>query len=182
MASSGVLAAVALLTNSVPILVGSMVIAPVLPPLELVSLAVVHRRSDLVARGVWTAGVGLLVGVVGAMVVTWLLNATNVIPPATNLVNKPLLEERVTPGWYSVIVGVAAGVAGNVGTVEQRTDTLVGVVAAVALLPAAAAGGIALLSGSLAKAWGGFVLLVVNVVAIVIAGTATLLVRYRRES
>ena len=36
MAMAGILAAVALLTNSIPILIGSMVIAPALPPLGLV--------------------------------------------------------------------------------------------------------------------------------------------------
>jgi uncharacterized hydrophobic protein (TIGR00271 family) len=177
MASSGILSAVALLTNSVPVLIGAMVIAPALPPLELVSIAAVRRRYGLAARGVWVVCVGLLVGILGAVAVTWLLNVTNVIPPATNLLEKPLLEERVSSGWYSVITAATAGIAGNVGTIEQRTDTLVGVVTAVALLPAAAAGSIAFLSNDPVKALGGFVLLGINVIVIIIVGVVTLRIR-----
>lgn len=55
MAMAGVLAAVALLTDSVPILIGSMVIAPALPPLGLVSLAIVARKPKLALNGLMTA-------------------------------------------------------------------------------------------------------------------------------
>ena len=141
-----------------------------------VALAVVHWRRDLAAHGVWIGVVGLVAAVGGAMGTTWLLNVTNVIPPETNLLNKPLLEERVNPGWYSVIAAVAAGIAGALGTTEQRTDTLVGVVASVALVPAAAAAGIALLSEDPTRGWGGIVLVSVNVVLIVLTAIAVLLI------
>ncbi len=70
------------------------------------------------------------------MLMTWVMNVTGVIPPETNLLNKPLLEERVHPGWYSVAAALAAGVAGTIALPKQKTDTLVGTVAALALVPA----------------------------------------------
>ena len=135
-AMSGILAAVALLTNSVPILIGSMVIAPALPPLGLVSLGIVAKRFKLALKGITTAILGFLVAMVFAMLTTWLLNITNILPEETNLINKQLLEERVNPGWYSVIAAIAAGISGAIALVKQKTDTLVGVVAALALVPA----------------------------------------------
>lgn len=174
MASSGVLAAVALLTNSVPLLIGSMVVAPLLSPLELVSFATVQRRWSLVVRGAGIAVVGIAVATLGAVGTTALFNATDVLPASANLVEKPLLEERVRPGWYSVIAAIAAGVAGSVATVQNKTDVLVGAVAALALVPAAAAGGIALLSRTPELAMGGLLLLVINVALIVLTGIVTL--------
>jgi hypothetical protein len=44
MTSSGVLASVALLSNSVPILIGAMIVAPLMPPLALVAFALVADR------------------------------------------------------------------------------------------------------------------------------------------
>lgn len=176
MAMSGVLAAVALLADSVPILIGSMVIAPALSPLGLAAFALADGRVRLALRGLGTAAVGLGLATLCALGTTWLLNATGVIPPETNLLDKPLLEERVHPGWYSVTAALAAGVAGTVALAKDKTDALVGAVAALALVPAAAAAAIALLSHDPVRALGGMALLGINVVLIVAAGVATLLV------
>ena len=176
MATSGVLAAVALLTNSVPILIGSMVIAPALPPLGLISLALVARKPQLALKGLTTALLGLLIAMIFAMLTTWLLNQTNVLPAETNLINKELLEERVKPGWYSAIAAVAAGTSGAIALVKQKTDTLVGVVAALALVPAIAAAGIAFLSKNPTMGFGGLFLLAINVGFIVLSGVLTVLI------
>lgn len=59
MSCAGVLAAVALLSSSVPILIGSMVVAPVMPPLALIPFAPVSRRRAVAARGLGVALAGL---------------------------------------------------------------------------------------------------------------------------
>lgn len=176
MAMAGVLAAVALLTNSVPVLIGAMVIAPAFGPLALISVALVSRKPRLAFHGLWVAIGGLLIATGCAMLTTWIMNVTNVMPLEANLLNKPLLEERVHPGWYSVVAAIAGGVAGMIAISKQKTDTEVGVVAALALVPAAAAGGIALLSHHPAHSLGGFGLLGINVGLIVVTGVLTLLI------
>ncbi|MEL6606075.1 MAG: DUF389 domain-containing protein [Cyanobacteria bacterium J06614_10] len=175
MAVSGVLAAVAMLTDSVPVLIGSMIIAPALPPLTLISYAIVARQPRMMLKGTVAALLGFGVAIAAALLTTVLLNATNVIPEETNLLSKTLLTERVQPGWYSVITAVAAGIAGTIALNERKTDTLVGVVAALALVPAGAAAAIAFLSQDPTEGWGGLLLLAINVVLIVVAGVATLL-------
>ena len=176
MATAGVLAAVALLTNSVPILIGSMVIAPALPPLGLVSLALVARKPRMAFKGLITAFVGFAIAMIFAMLATWILNITQVIPPETNLLGKELLAERVRPGWYSVIAAIAAGISGAIALIEQKTDTLVGVVAALALVPAIAAAGIAFLSKNPVMGFGGLFLLAINIGFIVISGVVTVVI------
>lgn len=176
MGMAGVLAAIAMLTNSVPVLIGSMVVAPALPPLALVSCAIVARKPRLALRGFSNALLGLFVAMLFSILTTWIMNVTNVIPPETNLLNKPLLEERVRPGWYSVAVAIAAGIAGAVAMVKQKTDTLVGVVAALALVPAVAAASIAFMSKSPLRGFGGLMLLAINVGFIILTGVLTLIV------
>jgi len=176
MGVGGVLAAVSLLTDSVPILVGSMIVAPALGPIALMAFALVSGKPVLAIRGLVVALAGLTVATLAAMLTTWVMNVTSVIPPETNLLNKRLLEERVNPGWYSVAAALASGVAGTIALAQQRTDTLVGSVAALALVPAAAAAGIALLSGDWGRALEGFSLLGINVLLIVLGGIVTLFV------
>ena len=175
MVTSGVLSAVALLTNSIPVLIGAMVIAPAFPPLGLISVAVVNRQPRLALEGAVTAGLGLALSMSAALVATWLLNATHVLPAEAELLNKALLQERVSPGWYSVVSAIAAGIAGMIALLERKMDTLVGVVAAVALVPAGVAGAIAFLSEDPIRGWGGMALLGINVALIVISGILTLL-------
>ncbi len=178
MATAGVLSAIALLTNSVPVLIGSMVIAPALPPLALISFSVVNRQPRLALEGTISAILGLSIAMAAALIITWLLNVTDVLPEETSLLNKALLQERVSPGWYSVVTAIAAGIAGMVALTERKTDTLVGVVAALALVPAGVAGAIAFLSHDPIRGWGGIALLGINVTLIVASGVATLLLFY----
>lgn len=175
MVTAGILSAVAMLTNSVPVLIGSMVIAPALSPLALISFAIVNRDFKQVIKGAISSGVGLGLAITAALIITWILNVTHAIPPETSLIEKTLLEERVTPGLYSVITAIAAGIAGIIALTERKTDTLVGVVAALALVPAGAAAAIACLSEDPHRAWGGLALLGINIVLIVVSSVATLL-------
>ena len=98
MAITGVLAAVALLTSSVPILIGAMVIAPALAPVVLIAFALVAERPRLALSGLLAALAGLTVSTGAAVLTTVLLNTTGVLPPYANLLEKLLLEERVHPG------------------------------------------------------------------------------------
>jgi uncharacterized membrane protein len=120
MSMSGILSAVALLTSSVQIFKGAMVIARSLPPLALISLALFKRRTKLLRKGVWSALAGLLIATLFAIITTWLLNVSNVVPPEANLLEKPLLEERVPPGWFSVVAASAAGIAGMIALTDEK--------------------------------------------------------------
>jgi uncharacterized hydrophobic protein (TIGR00271 family) len=176
MGVSGTLTAIALLTNSVPVLIGAMVVAPVFAPLALSVFSLAGGNPKLAARGLGTAGYGLAVAIGSAMLVTWLMQAAGIVPAQIPFEDRPLLDERVRPGWYSALSALAAGVAGAVGIVKNRTDTLIGTVAAVALVPAGTAAGIALLAGESLRATGGVALLAVNIGLIVGVGLLTVAV------
>lgn len=185
MAVAGVLAAVALLTNSVPVLIGAMIVAPAFSPLALVAFGAVGGKTHLALRGLGVAAAGLLLATAFAMLTTWLMNATNVLAPEANLLNKQLLQERVSPGWWSVVAAAAAGIAGTLALNEDKGDTIIGTVAALALVPAAGAAGIAFMSRDPERALGGLMLLGINVGLIILTGIITLLIlrpgKRRRE-
>ena len=176
MAVAGVLAAVGLLTDSVPILVGAMVVAPALAPVALVAFALVAGDVRLALRGLGVAFAGLGISLVLALLTTLLMNTTNVIPPETNLLDKPMLEERVRPSWYAVVAALAAGIAGTMALTRAKTDALVGTVAALALVPAIAAAGIGFLSADPVRGLGGVLLLAINVALIIAMGILVLVV------
>ncbi len=175
MGLAGVLAAVGLLTNSVPVLIGAMLVAPAFPPLALVTIGLILGRWALAWRSFAVAMSGLGLSVVLTMLTAWLLNLTGVIPEDANLLQRELLEERVRPGWYSIIAALAAGIAAMLAAVRNKMDALIGTLASVALVPAGAAAGIAFISGDPARGLGGLVLLAINVTLIIAMGMAVLL-------
>lgn len=175
MACSGVLASVALISSSVPILIGSMIVAPLMPPLALIVFALWARQGREAARGLGTALVGLSLAFAMAWSTTALMDGLGVIGSDVVLMNQALLEERLHPGWWSVAAAVAAGVAGILAHAQKKTDTLVGIVAALALVPAVGAGAIALFVGAWTTALGGLLLLFINVGVIVAMGVTVVL-------
>lgn len=179
MATSGMLASVAMLANSVPVLIGAMVVAPAYPPLAMVAFGVVAGQWNLVLRALGTALLGLSVAVGFAALTTWLLDLVGVLTVDGSLFDRPLLEERVRPGWYSVVAAFAAGTAGTLATLKEKLDALVGTVAALALVPAGSAAGIAFLSGAPMRTLGGLVLLAINVGLIIACGILVLVVAGR---
>lgn len=73
-----------------------------------------------------------------------------------------MLLERVDPGWYSVVAAVAAGIAGALAVLHKKQDTLVGVVASIAVVPTISAAGISALAGNMHNVLGGLVMLSLN--------------------
>ncbi|MBN1604530.1 MAG: DUF389 domain-containing protein [Chitinispirillaceae bacterium] len=167
MAVSGTLAAVAFLTNSIPILIGSMVIAPVMPPLILIAIGIANKQFNSVVKGFMIVTVGLIIALFCTMVTTWLLLITGINP---NLILSQMLTERVTTGWYSVVAAFAAGTAGAIAVSHNKQDTLVGVVASIALVPTVAGAGIAAITGDWESVKGGLVMLAINTGMIVFMG------------
>jgi uncharacterized membrane protein len=179
MMASGILSATAFIVDSVPILIGSMIVAPLLSPTALVSIGIGLGDWQKAARGLLTSIAGLIVAIAAAVLTVHLLNWFEVIPSEMNVVRKSLLEERVRPGWYSIIVGAVAGTSGLLGVVHEKLDTLIGSITSLALVPAGAAGAIALASGAPDRAVGGMLLLGVSYLMIIATGTITVLVMRR---
>lgn len=133
------------------------------------------RRRAEAARGSYVALVGLAVAFVTAWLTTASMEALGVIASDAALLQYPLLEKRVHPGWWSMVAAVAAGLAGTAAQAHEKTDSLIGTVAALALVPAVGAVAIAVFVGAPAPALGALLLLGMNIGLIIGMGITVVL-------
>ncbi|SIR81705.1 TIGR00341 family protein [Haladaptatus litoreus] len=177
---SAIVATAGLLLDSPAIVVGSMVIAPQVGSAMTASVGLVLNDRHMIIDGLRSQILGLGVAIVSATIFGWALKSAQFIPPSLNVVTVNQISQRISPGFLSVAVGLCAGAAGALGLATALPVSLVGVMIAAALIPAAAAVGIGLAWGPPVIALGAFVLLVVNAVSINAAGGGVLwLLGYR---
>ncbi|WP_049972188.1 TIGR00341 family protein [Haladaptatus cibarius] len=171
---SAIVATAGLLLDSPAIVVGSMVIAPQVGSAMTASVGLVLNDRHMIIDGLRSQILGLVVAIVSATIFGWALKTAQFIPPSLNVVTVNQISQRISPGFLSVAVGLCAGAAGALGLATALPVSLVGVMIAAALIPAAAAVGIGLAWGPPVIALGAFVLLVVNAVSINAAGGGVL--------
>jgi uncharacterized hydrophobic protein (TIGR00341 family) len=171
---SSFVATLGLLTNSVAIIIGAMVIAPLLGPSIAASVGTVMGDAALFRKGIVSTTLGLLIVIFAAAATAIFVNSLQLLPPVVdiNIDNLPSqMAERTTLNVLIVGLALASGAAGAYSFAEKKGEILVGVMIAVALVPPAAIVGIgiALLDGDFIIHSG--LLLAVNVFCINIAGT-----------
>ncbi|MFZ5608442.1 MAG: TIGR00341 family protein [Pseudomonadota bacterium] len=157
---SAVVAAIGLLEDSVAIIIGAMVIAPLLGPNLALALATALGDVALMKRALVTnaAGLGL------TLVLAILIGLMTPELPAT----RELLD-RTAVGYSGVVLAIASGAAAALSLAGGVATTLVGVMVAVALMPPAVALGMLLGAGQWPAAAGAALLLAANVVCVNLA-------------
>jgi len=173
-ALSALVATAGLLLDSAAVVVGSMVIAPLVGSALTASLGTVLDDRGMVLEGFRTQLLGLSLAVAAAALFSAALRSAAFLPPALDVTTTRQIAQRISPGLLSVVVGLCAGGAGAFGLATGVPVALVGVMIAAALVPAAAAVGIGLAWGLPAVAVGALLLLVMNAVAIHVAGAGVL--------
>ena len=176
------LAAIGIITDSIVLIIGAMVVGPEFGPLAGVSVAVSEGRPALARRSLAALAVGFPAGVVAAALLTLALVAVGVAPDELRRTEQELTLFISQPNWYSVIVAVLAGTAGMLALVSAKAGPLIGVLISVTTIPSAANIGVALAYGSWDEATRAAVHLGINVVAIVLSGLAVLWVAMRART
>jgi len=174
MMAATVIAAVAILTDSVVLVVGAMVVGPEFGPLAGLCVGVVQRRRDVVRDAAVSLGVGFALAVVAAFVATWAFRAGGVAPVMLSSQLHPATMFISRPDAYAVVIAALAGVAGMLSLTTASTGTLIGVLISVTTIPAAANLGVAAAYGNGSEARGASLQLAVNLVVLVVAGLLTL--------
>lgn len=165
---STVVAAVGLYYNSVAIIIGAMVIAPLLGPNMAMALATTLGDLALLRRALLTALAGIAMTMVLSVIIGMLLQ----VDPAT-----PEITSRNGVGLGDMAVALASGTAGALAFTTGVSATLIGVMVAVALLPPLVAFGLLLGGGHGALAMGALSLFMMNLVCVNLAGVTTFLVQ-----
>jgi uncharacterized hydrophobic protein (TIGR00271 family) len=172
MAVAGVIACFGVLARSAVLIVGAMAVSPDLLPLTAAAVAVVARRPLLLGRALGTLLPGLITATVAAWIVTLCLRAAGEISVDADI-QSGVVYGLAHVSVATVCVAAAAGVAGML-SFESRSSFAVGVAISVTTIPAAAYVGVAAGLGQWAGASGALVVLSINLVVLLVAGTATL--------
>ncbi|QGV79036.1 DUF389 domain-containing protein [Streptomyces ficellus] len=169
------IAACGVVLDNAILVVGAMAVGPEFGPLAGVCTALVQRRPRLAGRSL----VALLVGFAAAMGLTVLfslgMNATGLFTEDMLHGDRPNTGFVYAPDWFSFVVGLLAGAAGTLSLTSAKSGALVGVAISVTTVPAAANAAVALAYGDLGQTRGSVEQLLLNLLAIVLAGTLTLL-------
>ena len=176
---AAVIAAVGVLTDSSILIVGAMVVGPEYAPLAGVAFGIFHRDGRLVRRGLGTFSVGTVVAVGAAIVVGLFVRVIDRVPEPYRLDERELTTFIADPDVFTVIVAAAAAVAGMLALTQDRAGTLVGVLISVTTIPAIAEIGVGVALGQGDDVLGALAQLGLNLVCLVLAGVATLLVLRR---
>jgi len=171
---SAFVATAGLLLDSPAVVVGSMVIAPLIGPALGASVGTVVNDEEMVREGLAYQVLGIGLAIAGSAVLAWLLKTVNLVPPGLTLTSVGEINERLAPDLLSLIIALGAGVAGVLSLSTGVSTALVGVMIAAALIPPAAAAGIALAWGLPLAGLGSTVLVLVNITSVNFAGLVTL--------
>jgi uncharacterized hydrophobic protein (TIGR00271 family) len=169
------IAGVGILTDSIVLIIGAMVVGPEFGPLAAFCVALVQRRLDLA----WRSGVALAVGFPVAILATFggtlLFRWMGQAPDDAR--DHPETLFISDPSWFSVVVALLAGVAGMLSLTTAKSGALVGVLISVTTIPAAANVGVAAAYAEWREVAGAGSQLFINLVSLTIAGVGTLLVQ-----
>ncbi|WP_097219296.1 MULTISPECIES: DUF389 domain-containing protein [unclassified Streptomyces] len=169
------IAACGVVLDNAILIVGAMAVGPEFGPLTGVCTAIVRRHPRLALRSL----IALLVGFAVAMAVTvgfsLLMDAAGQFTESSLEADRPNTGFIYAPDKFSFIVAVLAGVAGTLSLTSAKSGALVGVAISVTTVPAAANAAVALSYGDTSQTWGSTEQLLLNLLGIIVAGTATLL-------
>jgi len=164
---STIVAAVGLLQDSVAVIIGAMVIAPLLGPNVAMAFGTTLGDPPLIRQAFMSTLAGFLIALIIAIGLGLTLN----IDPTS--INEILNRTHVT--LYDIVLALAAGAAGVLVLTSGTSTALVGVMVAVALLPPTVVLGLMIGSGEWALASGAALLLATNVICVNLAGVVTFL-------
>jgi uncharacterized hydrophobic protein (TIGR00271 family) len=180
MAAAGVIAGIGVLTASSVLLVGAMAISPDLLPISASAIGIVERRWLLALRAVRVLLIGLATGALASFLATALLRVFDRVPADLRLADTAMGEALTELGPGSLMVAAVAGVAGMMAF-ERPGGAAVGVAISVTTIPAAAYVGAAMAMGRDDPMWGALGVLLANVMMLIVASTATLMLQQRAQ-
>lgn len=178
MVIAALIACVGVVLDSPVLIIGAMIVGPEYGPLTALSVAL-YRRRGYAASALITLIWGLATAVATAAVATIVFRAVGEVPDGFVPSERFFTAFVTTPNVLSVVVALAAGVAGTIALAQRRQAALAGVLVSVTTLPAAAALGVDIVFGEWPDAAGAASQLGINIVAIVAASVTTLAVHDR---
>lgn len=159
---SALIATLGLLQNSVAVIIGAMLIAPLLRPVQALAYAIVIGRPWLFARGMRLLVFSILVSILIPMGVLFFFPGSE---------STPEIAARTQPNLFDLLIAMFSAVVAILAFAYKRLhESVAGVAMATAIMPPLVVIGIQLWWGSYALAWGATLLFITNLVAILAVG------------
>lgn len=163
---STLIAALGLVDNSVPVVIGAMLVAPLMTPIIAIGLGLAQENQKLIRSSVKTVSMGFAtafcIGLITGLIAFLFISD----PQATEE-----MASRNMPGFIDLMVALVSGIAAAYALGRPNLMSAIpGVAIAAALVPPLATGGLALAIGDWLLASGATLLFLTNMVAIVLAG------------
>jgi uncharacterized hydrophobic protein (TIGR00271 family) len=177
MVLAAIIAAVGIFLDSPILVVGAMVVGPEFGPVAGLCVALVQLRGELARRSAVALAVGFPLAIAATVLATLLFDGVDIVPDAFSTDDHALSKSISSPDAFAFIIALCAGAAGMLSLSTAKSGALIGVLISVTTIPAAANLGIAIAYGDWETAAGSAGQLLVNLAAILLAGTATLYVQ-----
>jgi uncharacterized hydrophobic protein (TIGR00271 family) len=168
------LAAVAIVNDSAPLVIGAMVLGPEFGPLAALAVAIVHRRGRVGRRAVVSLLAGFAVAIALTTLVALVGRGLGWLGPELLAQDRPATGFITQPDRWSLVVAVLAGIAGVLSLTSARSGALVGVFISVTTVPAAGEMALSLALGGFADFREAATQLGINLLGILAAALATL--------
>ena len=166
---SGVIATLGLFADSVAIIIGAMIIAPLIGPITGIAYSTTVANRRLLRRSFLTLATGVIFTVFISFLIALMIGLKEVTPEILSRTNPTLLD---------LVIALAAGAAGAFANTRRRiADALPGVAIAVALVPPLSVIGIGLALRNSSLAFGASVLFITNLTGIIFSGVVILLLQ-----
>ncbi|PRY12322.1 putative hydrophobic protein (TIGR00341 family) [Pontibacter ummariensis] len=165
MVLSTLLATLGLFSDSSPVIIGAMILAPLMAPIISMSMGVLRQEKKLISGSAKTIALGLFLSYLAAVLLTLLmpLQALN-----------PEISSRIRPNLLDLGVAIFSGVAGAYAHARKEVaKTLAGVAIAVALVPPLSVSGIGIGWADWEVFSGALLLFTTNLAGIILAAAFT---------
>jgi len=168
MVLSTLLAAFGLFANSIPVVIGAMILAPLMGPIISMSLGTLRQDDSLMLESGKSIAIGTGLSLLCAMLIAWFIPLNNI---------NTEIAARISPTLLDLGVAVVSGIAGAYAHARAEVaKSLAGVAIAVALVPPLAVAGIGLGWLDFTVFFGAFLLYLTNLVGIILAALITFMV------
>jgi uncharacterized hydrophobic protein (TIGR00271 family) len=176
MTIAGIIAAGGILTSNELLIVGAMIVSPDYGPLAGLCVAIIGGANERAnaSTSAWALTLGFTVAAAAAAAVALLASASGQVPASYIAGDRPVTELIAEPNLGSLVVALAAGVAGMIALGQAKSGAIVGVLVSVTTIPAVANVGVALALGNVDEAVGALAQLLINVAGLLAAGVGSL--------